>query len=375
MENAFSNFADRLLDYMRYSLPVPAGPALDAEFNTHALELFALQYQHNPAYQRICTSRKVSPETISSWKEMPFLPTEAFKELELTSIPPWRRSAVFHSSGTTGQKPSRHFHSAESLRVYEAALLGWFSQHFPGPRLDPARKQIRCLFLTPTKEAAPHSSLVHMFETIRRATPAAGFLFAGRTETDGSWNIDFDAAFRFLSTAIEQDEPIGILGTAFNFVHLLDELSHRGQNLRLPSGSSVMETGGYKGRSRSMPRLELHRWMSEMLGLKESDILCEYGMSELSSQAYDGTVGSTELLSVNVELKRVFKFPPWARVQLISPETSHEVAEGEAGLVRVFDLANVYSVAAVQTEDLAVRKGDGFELIGRTKESESRGCS
>jgi hypothetical protein len=29
----------------------------------------------------------------------------------------------------------------------------------------------------------------------------------------------------------------------------------------------------------------------------------------------------------------------------------------------------------VQTEDLAIRRGGGFELIGRTKESESRGCS
>ena len=105
MENAFSNFAERLLDFMRRAIPVPGGSALDAEFNTRALELFALQYQHNPAYQRICTSRNVSPERISSWREMPFVPTEAFKELELTSIPPGHRSAVFHSSGTTGQRP------------------------------------------------------------------------------------------------------------------------------------------------------------------------------------------------------------------------------------------------------------------------------
>jgi hypothetical protein len=51
------------------------------------------------------------------------------------------------------------------------------------------------------------------------------------------------------------------------------------------------------------------------------------------------------------------------------------VEDGETGLVRVFDLANVYSVMAVQTEDLAVRRGDGFELIGRAQFAESRGCS
>jgi len=51
------------------------------------------------------------------------------------------------------------------------------------------------------------------------------------------------------------------------------------------------------------------------------------------------------------------------------------VAEDETGLIRVFDLANVWSVLAIQTEDLGVRRGDGFELIGRAERSEPRGCS
>ena len=72
---------------------------------------------------------------------------------------------------------------------------------------------------------------------------------------------------------------------------------------------------------------------------------------------------------------RHFHFPPWARVQIISPETGKEVAEGETGLIRIFDLANVFSVAAIQTEDLGVRRGDGFELIGRAQLAEPRGCS
>ena len=72
---------------------------------------------------------------------------------------------------------------------------------------------------------------------------------------------------------------------------------------------------------------------------------------------------------------RHFHFPPWARVQIISPETGREVADGETGLIRIFDLANVFSVAAIQTEDLGIRRGDGFELIGRAQLAEPRGCS
>jgi hypothetical protein len=41
----------------------------------------------------------------------------------------------------------------------------------------------------------------------------------------------------------------------------------------------------------------------------------------------------------------------------------------------VFDLANAWSVLAIQTEDIGVRRGGGFELLGRMKTAEPRGCS
>jgi hypothetical protein len=74
-------------------------------------------------------------------------------------------------------------------------------------------------------------------------------------------------------------------------------------------------------------------------------------------------------------MPRHFRFPPWARVQIICPENGQEVALGQTGLIQVFDLANVYSVMALQTEDLGVRQTDGFELIGRNFRAEPRGCS
>ncbi|MEI7809208.1 MAG: acyl-protein synthetase, partial [Verrucomicrobiota bacterium] len=84
----------------------------------------------------------------------------------------------------------------------------------------------------------------------------------------------------------------------------------------------------------------------------------------LSSQAYDSGIHP-----------RAFRFPPWVRVQIVSPETGCEVAEGETGLIRIFDLANVFSVAAIQTEDLGIRRGEDFELVGRAQLAEPRGCS
>ena len=96
-------------------------------------------------------------------------------------------------------------------------------------------------------------------------------------------------------------------------------------------------------------------------------------MCELSSQAYDRQVRKSK--GVERDQARVFRFPPWARARIVSPENGRETAEGETGLIQAYDLANVRSVMAIQTEDLAVRRGEGFELIGRAASAEPRGCS
>jgi len=333
----------------------------DIEFNGMALMLFTLQFDHNRAYRKLCEARKITPENVTHWSQIPAVPTAAFKELELTSLPAHKRSHVFHSSGTTGQTPSRHFHSIESLAIYEASLLAWFRFHVP--------PQKNLAILTPPSTVAPNSSLVHMFETIRRDFGASENSFLGTLAEDCSWTLDFEAALATLNDAVQSGQPILIFGTAFSFVHLLDYLAEKNLRLKLPVGSRVMETGGYKNRSRVLPKSELHALITDRLGIPPSHILCEYGMSELSSQAYD--LNNRQSAIDN----RQFHFPPWARAQIISPETGREVRDGETGLLRIFDLANVFSVLAIQTEDLAIRRGDGFELIGRAEQSEPRGCS
>ncbi len=328
----------------------------DEEFSKPALELFALQFNHNSAYRKICEARNMTPDVIENWTQIPFVPTAAFKELELTSLAPDERITIFHSSGTTEQKPSRHFHNAESLAVYEASLWKWFQMHF--------ERTGEFVFLTPIASAAPRSSLVYMFETVRQMLGLPESAFTGNVSAGGSWMVDFDSTIKRLRTATDKGKPLTLLGTAFSFVHLLDYLTEKNLQFELPEGSRVMETGGYKNRSRTMPKAELHALITERLSVSSKNIICEYGMSELSSQAYGSEIQN-----------RVFHFPPWARVQIVSPEHGREVAEGETGLIRIFDLANVFSVAAIQTEDLGVRRGDGFELIGRAESSEPRGCS
>ena len=339
----------------------------DEFFNRVALELFELQFRSNPAYRCFCEAREAHPGTSSHWTDIPSIPTEAFKDLALTSIAETERNAVFHSSGTTAQKPSRHYHSQTSLRLYEASLWSWFAPHLLAPG---SVRPGWVLALTPHREEAPHSSLVHMFECIASHLNLDSTFFACRAVADGGSAIEGRKTIAFLKDTVSSGQTGLVLTTAFGLVQLSDLLAARGRQLDLPPGCRIMETGGYKGRSRALPKAELHAEITRWLGIPADNIVVEYGMSELGSQAYDHTAGS-----ITREGQRVFHFPPWARARVVSPETGDEVADGETGLIRVFDLANVFSVSAIQTGDLGVRHGDGFELIGRAEHLDPRGCS
>ena len=412
---SFSDYAARLRRFMAQSL---AGGILPHEksveqFEQLALDLFALQFEWNASYRNLCEARRLAPANVSRWANIPAVPASAFKELELTSLPADERTKVFHSSGTTGQRPSRHFHSRDSLALYETSLIPWFQKHLlpewagaggswagfqpasgaSSPRSEneqdarrgrleacPTRGadsglaecRIDFLALTPPALQAPHSSLVHMFETVVARFGTTASVVCGEVGADGSWSLAQTGAEHFLHEARKAGRPVAVMGTAFSFVHLLDGLAGKNRRLNLPSGSRVLETGGYKGRSRALAKSELHSLITERLGIPADHIVCEYGMSELSSQAYDLSLGYPRTTH---HAPLLLRFPPWARVQIVSPETGREVGEGETGLLRIFDLANVRSVLAIQTEDLAIRRGDGFELLGRALTAEPRGCS
>ena len=359
MSLTLSHFAASLREFIRSS----ASGEASATFEDLSLKLFRLQFDYNIPYRLFCYARRVTPTRIQDWTEIPAIPTSAFKDSVLSSLELEQRQRVFYSSGTTGQSRSQHWHSAESLALYEASLLPWFERHLlPAPV-----SHLQWLSLTPSASAAPNSSLAYMFDATRIHYGQPWSFFAGIVGADGSWTIDFAATIEFLRRAIQTATPVVLLGTAFNFAHLIDHCIAERIYLSLSPGSRVLETGGYKGRSRAIPKTELHELIAEHLGVPTTQIVTEYGMSELSSQAYDRVAGDSK--------PRIFQFPPWVRAQIISPETGEPVADGQTGLIRVFDLANVWSVMAIQTEDLAIAREGGFELLGRAESAEPRGCS
>jgi len=329
----------------------------DSRFQSLALELFAYQFEHCEPYRKFCEHHGSVPTRVDSWEEIPAVPTGAFKELRLACFPPERTRHVFRTSGTsTQQRGTLHL---DSLELYEASLLDNFSRQLL-PDLESGQR-LRIEVLAPSPQEMPDSSLSHMFDVAIRELGTPDSSFAVR---DG--HLQLDALHERLAADVRRGEPILVCGTAFAFVHLLDALGS--DPLQLPSGSRAMETGGFKGKSRVIPREELHAEVESVLGIPTARIVNQYGMTELGSQFYDS------LLSDPTGIPRKLE-APWTRVRVLDPISGKAAAPGEIGSVRIFDLANTGSVCAIQTADLGRRVTGGFEILGREEGAEARGCS
>lgn len=336
----------------------------DAAFDALARRVFAHQYELNAPYRRLCDAEGVTPDNLQRLIDIPACPTDAFKEFELTTFPVAKAAAEYHSSGTTAAETSRHW--LPRLDLYEAAAWESF-RYFMG--LEKAKPgEWGCLLLFPRPEAAPHSSLGHMLQVVaERLGAPTRWLLPGPDEP--SELIDAVAA------ANESGRPLLVLGTAFSFVHACDALAAADTTVQLPTGSRIMETGGYKGRSRTVAKARLHSLIAEWMGVPSQYIENEYGMTEMGSQAYDGTIRHA-LGRPGGRGLPTKKAPPWCRTWVVDPaDLSREVESSNEGILKHLDLVNRGSVSCLLTADRATRIGDGYEVLGRAAGAQLRGCS
>ncbi len=337
----------------------------DARFERLALALFRFQFEACPPYARFCESLERTPATVEQYADIPAVPTGAFKEFDLCCFDLAETTKTFRTSGTSSDRRGQlHL---DTLQFYEASLLSSLRENF---LIHLTGQQPTMRFLAPPPEEASDSSLTHMFETLRASEggPTSGFDLR-----DGQ--LDLDALQRVVRQAEEGATPLLLLGTSFAFVHFLDATTATRSGIwSLPTGSRVMETGGFKGRSREVPAEDLRADLATRFDLPETSIINQYGMTELGSQFYDST-------AVDPSGPRRKLAPPWTRVRIIDPTTQKDVAAEETGMIVIHDLANTGSVAAIQTADLGriVRneEGDeiGFSVLGRFEGAEQRGCS
>jgi hypothetical protein len=341
-----------------------AGAPAPESFDALACDLARHQGANIEGYARLCRARGVDLASLASAADIPAVPTDAFKMTRVAAFDASDTVTTFRTSGTT--IGTRGEHELRDIATYDAAALAfgrrWLARDLARP--------VPVVVLGPSPERAPDSSLVHMCAAFVQA-------FGHPAPASTTYLIDADgvldiAAFdERVAIALARVEPMLILGTSFAFVHFVDAVGKA--SFDLPRGSRVMQTGGYKGRSREVPPDVLRADLARVFDLDVRSIVGEYGMTELSSQFYERT-----LFDEHAPLG-VYAEPPWARVVPVDPDTLAPVPDGAIGIAKVLDLMNVDSAVAVLTQDQVRRVGagntGGFELLGRTAGAPPRGCS
>jgi Acyl-protein synthetase, LuxE len=330
--------AARIADFVR-----GAGGSFDAL----AAQAFALHYERSPPLRRLADAAGLTPAGLTDWRQVPMVPTLAFKTQDLAL---GQASEEFHSSGTTGTA-SLHRHPHPEL--YRAVI----DATFPAACLA-GLESPPMLSLVPSRRDAPHSSLAFMLDHAMARWGGEGSLGVARPG-----GLQAQPLRGFLAARQRDRRPALVLATSHALGQLLDILERLQLSFRLPAGSRVFETGGTKGRSRELAPRSLRAGLLQRLGIAPGAVVREYGMTELTSHFY------------NAGGEGPFTVPPWVRTRVLDPATLEPAPDGAPGLLSIFDLANVGSALHVLTEDLAVAEAGGFQLVGRAAGAELRGCS
>ena len=310
----------------------------EASFESIALELFRLQSSENDTYRSYISHLGVEPASVKTISAIPFLPIAFFKNHPIKSGA-WSPDIVFTSSGTTGSVTSSHY--VKDKMFYLSNTEKIFNRFF-GEVSD-----YHFLALLPSYLEREGSSLIAM---------ADYFIKASKSPHSGFYLNNYQELADKISKLRDNKKKVFLLGVSFALLDLAEQFK-----LDL-SDCIVMETGGMKGRRAELTREELHTYLSQRFRIKT--IFSEYGMTELLSQAY--SIGNG-----------LFKAPPWMKIlirDMNDPFAPKEI--DRTGGINIIDLANVYSCAFIETQDLGkVNEQGNFEVLGRMDNSDVRGCN
>ena len=305
----------------------------DAEFEAAVLELFRRQAEQCPPYSEYISLLGVNPAEVNRVEDIPFMPIEFFK---------WRDvycgegepEKVFTSSNTGGTVASRHM--MQSLALYEQAFTRAFEQFYG------ASEGWSIYGLLPNYLQRDGSSLVYMVDRLIARCCSGGFYL--------------DEYEKLIADMAADAKPKILLGVSYALWDLAEQYAPKLEN------TIVMETGGMKGQREELPKSEFHKILTEAFGVEK--IHSEYGMAELTSQAYSSGDG-------------VFRAPAWMRVVVRDVNNPLKMLPaGSRGAVSIIDLANISSCAFIATQDVGRTFADGsFMIEGRLSGADIRGCN
>ena len=304
-----------------------------AEFEAAALELFRFQADRCKPYKEYISLLGIEPHDVKRIEDIPFLPIELFKSHDIYCADT-EPEIVFTSSNTGGTTPSRHMMA--STEVYRRAFTQAFEEFYG------KIEEWSIYGLLPNYLEREGSSLVYMTDELIRRAGSGGFYLN-----------DYE---RLIEDMERDPKPKILLGVSYALWDVAEQYAPKLKD------TIIMETGGMKGRRKELSKSELHDILCRGFGVKS--IHSEYGMAELTSQAYSKGGG-------------IFETPRWMHILVrdVNDPLDH-TPQGMRGGIDVIDLANLTSCAFIRTQDIG-RKLDQrrFVLEGRIAGSDIRGCN
>ena len=318
------------------------GVAMPESFDALAKDIADFQARNIAGYARLRDARG---------EAVPAVPTDVFKVARVSVFEESETPIVFRTSGTTvGARGSHWFRTCET---YDAGSVAF------GRRALGVDDRTEVVVIGPTPKEQPDSSLVHMIGRFVETMATAASIEDTYFISDGVLDVvalDDRVARLLMSNATKTI----VLGTSLAYALLLEAFGDA--KFRMPEGTRVMQTGGFKGKTLEFDAAKLRRDLARAFCIDPSAIISEYGMTELSSQFWERS-------------PNVYAEPPWARVVPVDPNTLAPVKDGDVGVARIEDLLNVDSAIAIVTADRVRRVAGGFELLGREAGAPPRGCS
>lgn len=309
----------------------------NSSFEEKALRIFHFQYQNNKVYKSWCDTLHIDIAAIENILQIPFLPISFFKTHKIV-CGDFAAETIFESSGTTQTINSKHF--VKDISLYKKSFIKAFELFYGDI------KSWCILALLPSYLERNNSSLVMMADELIKLSAH---------DESGFYLYEFDKLHTQLQDLEKRNEKTLLLGVTYA---LLDFAEAYPMHLK---NTTVMETGGMKGRREELTRDRVHDILIRNLGVKE--IHSEYGMTELLSQAYSKGDGR-------------FVCPPWMKMLVRDEGDPLHIETFGKGVLNIIDLANVYSCSFIATDDVGIIYADNsFEVHGRLDLADIRGCS
>ena len=295
------------------------------------------------------------------YEALPFLPVRLFKELSLKSVPDEALHRTMTSSGTTGQQVSRIYLDRETSAL-QSKVLSRIMGEFLG-------KQRLPMLILDTAAVIKNRA---MFSA--RGAGILGFSMFARDKAfalDENMELDVEGLKVFLEKHAGED--IFLFGFTFMiWQHFCAKLRQTGYRPDLSRGVLVHGGGWKKLADQHISTARFKQELLETCGLRR--VHNYYGMVEQTGTIY-----------MECEHGHLHA-PVWSDVTIRRAADFSAADVGETGLIQVSSvLARSYPGHVLLTEDEGRvlgeddcpcgRKGRYFEILGRVKRAEVRGCS